>query len=446
MRFVDHRSTVPSASVRIRASEAAAGIGGRLVGPDIELTGVSFDSRSTRPGELFVPIVAARDGHEFIGDARQAGAVAHLTSRPEEFRGHGTAIEVADTAQALLALAAWARPQLDATVVGVTGSVGKTTTKDMIAAACAAGRRTTANERSFNNDQGLPVTILNAPDDTEVLVVEMGMRGFGEIARLCAIARPDIGVVTVVGHAHTDLVGGLEGVAVAKGELVEALPAGGTAILNADDERVAAMSQRTAASVLTFGWTGEVFPADIELDAAARARFFAHSPWGRAEVTLPVPGMHMVSNALAALAVAGSVGVDIDAAAAALADVEVSGMRMEVVIAPGGATVVNDAYNANPTSMRAALDALAAIDASRRIAVIGLMAEIEDPPRAHRAIMQHALDLGLEVVVVGTDLYGVEPVADVRAAVGPLGPDAAVLVKASRAAGLERVVADLLAP
>jgi len=446
MRFVGHRSTVPSAFVRIRASEAAVGIGGRLVGPDIELTGVSFDSRSTRPGELFVPIVAARDGHEFIGDARQAGAVAHLTSRPEEFRGDGTAIEVADTAQALLALAAWARPRLDAAVVGVTGSVGKTTTKDMIAAACGAGRRTTANERSFNNDQGLPVTILNAPDDTEVLVVEMGMRGFGEIARLCEIARPDIGVVTVVGHAHTDLVGGLEGVAEAKGELVEALPASGAAILNADDERVTAMSRRTGATVLTFGWTGEVFPADIELDAAARAHFFAHSPWGRAEVTLPVPGMHMVSNALAALAVAGTVGVDIHDAADALADVEVSGMRMEVVIARGGATVVNDAYNANPTSMHAALDALAAIDAPRRIAVLGLMAEIEHPEVAHREILRRAEDLGLEVVVVGTDLYGVEPTDDVGDAIGPLGPDAAVLVKASRSAGLERVVADLLAP
>ncbi|HSM67586.1 MAG TPA: UDP-N-acetylmuramoyl-tripeptide--D-alanyl-D-alanine ligase [Ilumatobacteraceae bacterium] len=431
--------------MRIRASDAAAGIGGRLVGPDVELTGVSFDSRSTRPGELFVPIVAARDGHEFIGDARLAGAVAHLTSRPDEFIGDGTAIEVADTAQALLALAAWARPRLDAAVVGVTGSVGKTTTKDMIAAACGAGRRTTANERSFNNDQGLPVTILNAPDDTEVLVVEMGMRGFGEIARLCRIARPDIGVVTVVGHAHTDLVGGLEGVSTAKGELVEALPASGTAILNADDERVAAMASRSGASVLTFGWAGDVFPADVELDAAARAHFVAHSPWGRAEVTLPVPGMHMVSNALAALAVAGTVGVDIDAAAATLAGVEVSGMRMEVVTAPSGATIVNDAYNANPTSMHAALDALAAIDTARRIAVIGLMAEIEDAERAHREILRRARDLDLEVVVVGTDLYGVAPVDDVRAAIGSLDPDTAVLVKASRAAGLERVVADLLA-
>ena len=432
--------------MRIRASEAAAGIGGRLIGPDVEFDGAAFDSRTVRAGQLFVPIVAERNGHEFIGAARAAGAVAHLTSEPDPYRRDGTAIEVAGTALALLSLATWARPRLDATVVGITGSVGKTTTKDMIAAACSAGRRTTANERSFNNDQGLPVTILDAPDDTEVLVVEMGMRGFGQITRLCEVARPDIGVVTVVGHAHTELVGGLEGVARAKGELVEALPASGTAILNADDERVAAMASRTGASVLTFGWEGDVRPADVTLDAAARAHFVVHSPWGRAEVTLPVPGLHMISNAVAALAVAGTVGVDIDDATAALAGVTVSGMRMQVLTAPAGATIVNDAYNANPTSMAAALEALAAMDASRRVAVVGLMAEVEHPQAAHADVAQLARHLGIELVAVGTDLYGIEPVDDVRARLGVLAADTAVLVKASRSAGLERIVADLLAP
>jgi UDP-N-acetylmuramoyl-tripeptide--D-alanyl-D-alanine ligase len=416
-----------------------------LIGPDVEFEGASFDSRSTRPGQLFVPIVAERNGHEFIGAARERGATVHLTSEPDPFRRDGTAIEVADTAQALLALAQWARPRLDARVVGVTGSVGKTIAKDMVAAACGTQRRTRANERSFNNEQGLPVTILDAPDDTEVLVVEMGMRGFGEISRLCDVARPDIGVVTVVGHAHTERVGGLEGVAIAKGELVEALPASGTAVLNADDERVAAMRSRTRAGVITFGWAGEVRPADIELDTAARARFVAHSPWGRTQVVLPVPGMHMVSNALAALTVAGVVGVDLDAAAMALGEVSVSGMRMEVSTSASGATIVNDAYNANPTSMSAALDALAAMHAGRRIAVLGLMAEIEDPGPAHRGIADRASSLGIDVVAVGTDLYGIEPTDDVAASLGELGPDTAVLVKASRAAGLERVVHDLLA-
>ncbi|HUV17475.1 MAG TPA: UDP-N-acetylmuramoyl-tripeptide--D-alanyl-D-alanine ligase [Ilumatobacteraceae bacterium] len=431
--------------MRIRASEAAAGIGGRLIGPDVEFDGASFDSRSTQPGQLFVPIVAERNGHEFIGAARERGAVVHLTSEPDPFRRNGTAIEVADTAQALLALAQWARPRLDARVVGVTGSVGKTSAKDLMAAACSAGRRTTANERSFNNEQGLPVTILNAPDNTEVLILEMGMRGFGHISGLCEIARPDIGVVTVVGHAHTEMVGGLDGVARAKGELVEALPATGTAVLNADDERVEAMRSRTRADVVTYGTAGDVRVSDVELDGQARAAFRVDTPWGSGTTKLSVPGAHMVTNAAAAVAVAGVVGVDLDAALDALSSATLSAMRMEVTTAPGGATIVNDAYNANPTSMRAALESLAAMDAQRRVAVLGLMGEIEDSGPAHREIAKFAKELGLDVVVVGTDSYGVEPVDDVRAALGPLGPESVVLVKASRSAGLERVVAELLA-
>jgi UDP-N-acetylmuramoyl-tripeptide--D-alanyl-D-alanine ligase len=430
--------------VRIRASEAAAGIGGRLVGPDVEFDGASFDSRTTSPGQLFVPIVAERNGHEFIGAARDRGAALHLTSEPDPYRRDGTAIEVADTAQALLALAAWARQRLEARVVGVTGSVGKTSAKDLMAATCRAGRRTTANERSFNNEQGLPVTILNAPDDTEVLILEMGMRGFGHISRLCEIARPDIGVVTVVGHAHTELVGGIDGVARAKGELVEALPASGTAVLNADDERVVAMRSRTGANVITFGSAGDVRVSGVELDGSARARFRVDTPWGSGMAHLAVPGAHMVTNAAAAIAAAGVVGVDLDAALAALSTATVSGMRMEVTTAASGATIVNDAYNANPTSMRAALDALAAMDARRRVAVLGLMGEIDDPGQAHREITGRASELGLDLVVVGTDLYGVEPSDDPLRAIGDLGAGDVVLVKASRAAGLERVVAELV--
>jgi UDP-N-acetylmuramoyl-tripeptide--D-alanyl-D-alanine ligase len=391
-----------------------------------------------------VPIVAERDGHEFIGAARDRGAVAHLTGEPDPYRRDGTAIEVADTAQALLALAAWARRRLDARVVGVTGSVGKTSAKDLMAAACGAGRRTTANERSFNNEQGLPVTILNAPDDTEVLILEMGMRGFGHISQLCEIARPDIGVVTVVGHAHTELVGGIDGVARAKGELVEALPASGTAVLNADDERVVAMRSRTRADVVTYGAAGDVRVSGVELDALARASFRLDTPWGSGTARLAVPGVHMVVNAAAAIAVAGVVGVDLEAALAALAAATVSGMRMEVTTAPSGATIVNDAYNANPTSMHAALAALAAMDADRRVAVLGLMGEIDDPGPAHREVARRAAELGLDVVVVGTDLYGVEPSDDPVGALGAVGPGDVVLVKASRSAGLERVVAELV--
>ena len=241
--------------MRFRVSEVAAATGGRHVGDDRELDGASFDTRTLRGGELFVPIVGERDGHDFIAVAATAGASATLTSRgaTAAVAAGLPAVEVADTAQALLDVATWAARRLDAVVVGITGSVGKTTTKDLAAAAIGAGRRVVANERSFNNEQGLPVTVLGADDGSEVLVLEMGMRGFGEIARLCAVAPPTIGIVTAVAAAHTDRLGGIEGVARAKSELVTALPRHGVAILNADDDRVRAMSTLTAASTITFG-------------------------------------------------------------------------------------------------------------------------------------------------------------------------------------------------
>ncbi|MEM9747128.1 MAG: UDP-N-acetylmuramoyl-tripeptide--D-alanyl-D-alanine ligase [Actinomycetota bacterium] len=436
------------------ASEAASAVGGRLVGPDVEFDGADFDSRTISVGQLFVPIVADRDGHDFIRAAYERGAALHLTSTTDDVRRDHSAIEVADTAAALMSLAAHGRHTTDATVVGVTGSVGKTSTKDLIAAAAGARKRVVANRASFNNEQGLPVTILGAPDDTEVLVVEMGMRGFGQITRLCEVARPEIGVVTAVGHSHTELVGGIEGVARAKGELVEALPRSGMAILNADDHRVVAMRERTGAPVVTYGRTSDadVRFSDVALDRLARPSFRIDTPWGSADVRLAVSGEHMASNAAAALAVAGSVGVDIDAAAAALADAEMSAMRMQLVELATGALVINDAYNANPTSMVAALDALAAVDADRRLAVVGPMAEIDDPAEGHARVAAHADDVGgIELVPVGTDLYGRPPVEavfdDPMGVLGgapSVGARTAILVKASRSAGLERIVQRLV--
>jgi UDP-N-acetylmuramoyl-tripeptide--D-alanyl-D-alanine ligase len=428
--------------VRLQASQVAAAVGGTLVGPDVTVDGASFDSRATLPGQLFVPIVADRDGHEFIDAALAAGAAAYLTVRPP---GAGTAIVVADTAHALMRLATWARSRLgDIPVIGVTGSVGKTSTKDLVAAALGARRRVVANVRSFNNEQGLPVTILGAPDDTEVLVLEMGMRGFGEIATLCAVGRPSIGIVTAVAAAHTERVGGIEGVAVAKRELVEALPPSGTAILNADDHRVAAMAAHTSASVVTYGVAGDVRVSALVLDELARPSFRVDTPWGSADVRLAVSGEHMASNAAAALAAAGVVDGTIDAAVDALARTTISGMRMQVSRAPSGAIVVNDAYNANPDSMRAALRALARMAARRRVAILGPMAELDDPAGGHRAVAATATELGIELIATGTDLYGVEPIDDPLAALGPVGDGDAVLVKASRVAGLDRV-ADALA-
>lgn len=419
--------------------------GGTVVGADVEVEGASFDTRSLRPGQLFVPMVAERDGHDFVPAALDAGAAAYLTSRPDSIDHRGTAIVVDDTAAALMALATWARRRLDIPVVGVTGSVGKTTTKDFIAASLGATRRVAANVRSFNNEQGLPVTILGAADDVEALVLEMGMRGFGQITRLCDVAAPTIGVVTLVAGAHTELVGGIEGVAIAKRELVEALPPSGSAILNADDPRVAAMAAHTSASVVTFGRAGDVRWSDVRFDPLARARFRIDTPWGSAPVELMASGEHMVANAAAALAVAGVVDGRIDAAAGALATASVSGMRMEIGRAPGGAVVVNDAYNANPDSMRAALHAVARMEARRRVAVLGPMAELDDPASGHRRVAADAAALGIDVIATGTDLYGVVPVDDPVAALGELGEGDVVLVKASRSAGLERVAMALLA-
>lgn len=429
--------------MRFEAIDVAAATGGRLVGPNIAIDGVSFDSRSLQPGQLFVPLVADRDGHEFVPAALERGAAAYLTSAPAQ---GGTAIEVPDTLQALMALATAQRRTFEGTVVGVTGSVGKTSTKDLAWAALGASTRTWANERSFNNDQGLPTTVLNAPADTEVLVLEMGMRGFGEIARLCGIAQPTIGIVTRVAEAHSDRVGGIDGVATAKAELVEALPFHGTAILNADDHRVRAMAERTAAACVLFGEAADahVRVVDVVLDEVARASFRLLTPWGDVQVRLGVSGRHMAMNAAAALACVGVVGGDLEVGAAALTDVGLTAMRMEVGRTASGATVLNDSYNANPTSMRAAMDALAAMPATRRVAVLGLMAEISDAPAEHRALVEYAHGLGIEVLAYGTDLYGLTPVDDPVAALGSVAGGDAVLVKGSRVVGLEVVARALL--
>jgi UDP-N-acetylmuramoyl-tripeptide--D-alanyl-D-alanine ligase len=271
------------------------------------------------------------------------------------------------------------------------------------------------------------------------------MRGFGQITELCDVGRPTVGVVTAVAEAHTELVGGVEGVMRANGELVEALPPDGVAVLNGDQALVAAMAERTAARVLTFG-TGDadVVVHDLLLDDEARARFTLATPWGSARVQLAVPGGHMALNAAAAVAVALVLDVPLDDAATAVGSATISPWRMELSRLGSGAVLLNDAYNANPASMRAALDTLHALRARRRIAVLGVMAELDDPSPAHGAILAHARSLGIDVVVVGTDLYGVPPVEDALVVLGSLGDGDAVLVKGSRVAGLEALAATLL--
>ena len=444
------RSTRQTTTVRFRASELCRILDASLAGFDVDIDGATQDSRSLAPGMLFVPLVAERDGHDFIADAAANGAAAYLSERPRRADVAATAIIVADTAAALRVIGTNARHRLTGQVIAITGSVGKTSTKDLCAAAFGARWRTHASAKSFNNEIGVPLTLCNAPDDCEAAVVEMGARGLGHIAELCAIAAPTTAIVTLVGAAHLELFGDIDTVARAKGEIVESLPGSGLAVLNADDERVLAMRSRTTARVLTYGRLGEVRARDVVLDSELRPRFVVDTPWGSATVVLGARGAHNVTNALAAIGAAVAAGAPLEAVAAALGRPALSAWRMEVSRAPNGLLVINDAYNANPVSMRAALDALAAVTAVRRIAVLGPMAELgEGSVAAHRAAGAHAARLGIEVVAVATPHYGAMPVADADAALRALGafglgPNDAVLVKASRVNGLEGVAAALL--
>ena len=434
--------------MRFRASQVAAAVGGELVGDDAWLEGATQDSRAVTPGCLFVPIVAERDGHRFIAAALEAGAGGYLTGDGTIGEGAGTtAIRVADTGAALLALGAAARGSLSGPVVGITGSVGKTSVKDLARAVLARRGPVHASHRSFNNEIGVPLTLLGSPEDAAV-VVELGARHVGDIAALCEVARPDVGVLTTVAVAHTGEFGSVEAVARTKGELFDALPPDGCAVLNADVPEVVEQAGRARSRVLTFGDAGEVRARDVVLDDDLRASFRLESPWGRAQVRLLVHGAHMVPNALAAAAVGLVLDIPLADVTAGLAEGVASPWRMALGSAPSGLRVLNDAYNANPASTAAALDALAALPVTgRRVAVLGLMAELGDRAAdEHRAIAQRTADLGVELVAVGTDLYGVEPLADVDA-VGEaldLGTDDAVLVKGSRVAGLEVLAERLL--
>ncbi|MBO0730860.1 MAG: UDP-N-acetylmuramoyl-tripeptide--D-alanyl-D-alanine ligase [Acidimicrobiaceae bacterium] len=442
-------------------SQLAAATAGRLVESiagerDAVVTSVTIDSRLVRPGGLFVPIVASRDGHAFLQDAIDHGAAAVIFATGQAPTGV-PAIQVADTSVALLDLGRAARGRLDGPVVGITGSVGKTSTKDL--AATALGRRwvVAASERSFNNELGVPLTLVNAGPDTGVTVLEMGARGPGHIRLLCEVARPTIGVVTAVAAAHTDSFRSLDAIAAAKGELIEALPEAGTAVLNADDERVAAMARRTSAPVLRYSAAAaggaDIVASQVSLDKELRARFVLRSPWGSAAVHLGARGLHQVGNALAAGAVALRCDVPVGEVAVALEQAVMSPWRMQLERTRRGAFVLNDAYNANPASMAASLQALVALPATRRVAVVGLMAELGDlAVSAHQEAAELAASLGIELIVVGTDLYGVPPVDGVDGALAALrsrlGGDPAegdaVLVKASRVVGLEQLAAQLL--
>jgi UDP-N-acetylmuramoyl-tripeptide--D-alanyl-D-alanine ligase len=431
--------------VRFSISELANRLGGEQTGPDVTVAGASIDTRTVLPGQLYVPIVAERDGHEFIGTALDSGAPAYLTQREPV---GGTAIVVADTALALLQLGLLARERMQGGVVGITGSVGKTTTKDLLRVCLASSFRVAASERSFNNELGLPLTLLNAPDDVEWVVLEMGARGTGHISRLTAVGRPDVGIVTSVAMAHVEYFGDLEGVARAKSELVAALPPNGLAVLNFDDPFVARMAAVSPCPILTYAVDADA-DADVRaerivLDDDLRPWFQMSTPWGAAEVRLAVHGIQQVPNALAAAASALWCGAPFEGVVDALASATGSPLRMEVRRIPDGPVLVVDCYNANPASTEAALRSMAALPDGRKLAVLGLMAELGSETEAeHRRIAESARELGIEVVGFQTDLYGSAQVASAEDAVAlllDLGPGDAALVKGSRVGRLEDVV------
>lgn len=434
--------------MRVRASTVAEVVNGSMRGPDAECRGATVDSRLVEGGELFVPIVAKRDGHDFISAALAAGAAAYLTARSP---GTATAIHVGSTTAALGDLGRWARGRIGDVVVGITGSAGKTSTKDLLGSILSRRWPVAVSPRSFNNDLGVPLTLINAPDAARAAVLEMGTRAIGDIARLCEIARPTVGVVTNVGVSHTETLGSPEGVAQAKSELVRAVPPSGFAVLNAENRLVAAMSHVCRGRVITFGEkAGDVRVAGIRVDHHLRPAFRLVTPWGDADVVLNARGAHHVLNAAAAAAVALVAGLDMDDVVAGLKEARMSPWRMEVGRTPHGALVLNDSYNANPLSTEAALRALAGVAARRRIAVLGPMLELgAHHEQEHRRMGAVARSLGIDrVIAVAAPEYGGEDVSSGEEAIerlGELGEGDAVLVKGSRAAGLDGVASRLVA-
>jgi UDP-N-acetylmuramoyl-tripeptide--D-alanyl-D-alanine ligase len=422
---------------------------------------VVIDSREVAPGSLFAALPGTRtDGHAFAAAALAAGAAAVLAARPVG----GPALVVPDVQAALGTIARAVIDRApDLTVVGITGSAGKTTTKDLAAQLIERLGPTIAPRESFNNEIGHPLTVLKITGQTRYLISELAARGLGHITELCAIAPPRLGVVLCVGHAHTGEFGGLDVIATAKGELPAALPADGVAILNADDHRVAAMAARTRARVVTFGRSpgADVRAQDVGTDALGRPRFTLAARGAVAPVQLQLYCEHHVYNALAAAAIAAELGMSVaDVAVGLSAAVARSRWRMEVTELPDGITVINDAYNANPDSVRAALVALSTMARGRRsFAVLGYMSELgDDAERLHEEVGAAAAAAGLAgLIVVGEDaapiLVGAKSAASwhgeqvwvpdavtaVRAARDRLRDGDVVLVKASHSIGLERV-------
>ncbi len=443
------------------------------------VNGLGIDSREVGPGAAFVAFTGERvDGHGYIGAALAAGARAIIVTRDDDevrqaisaSRKHNVALVlVEDATAAVQMLASYHRSRLMCPVIGVTGSTGKTTTKDFLRSVLGTSMRVVATEGNMNNELGAPLTIMRAGADTGVLVVEMAMRGAGQIASLAEIAGPTAGLVTNVGVSHIEVLGSEEAIASAKGELVSAVPENGRVFLNGDDSWSIALSKRAQAAVTTYGLgdTCDVRATGIDLSETGTPVFDLCTEQGSIRVELPIPGRHNIYNALAAAAVGLYLEVSLDDVARGLTEATFTGMRMEVFQTASRVTIINDAYNANPTSMRAALDALVDVPAERqRIAVLGDMAELGSLEElAHFRMGEYVAELSLDALVTvgprakriadGALAAGM-PAERVRPCVTPdeasevlddmLAAGDVVLVKASRVMGLERIVDGITDP
>lgn len=448
--------------IPLSLAEIAAVVGGTVDGDSaVTVTAPAvLDGRRAEPGGLFVAFAGEHvDGHDYVGQAGRTGAVAVLGSRPTPLPT--VVVEDARTALQALATHVVARLRDGLTVVGLTGSQGKTSTKDLLAAVLSGAGPTIATIGSLNNELGVPLTMLRADAATRFLVLEMGARHVGDIAHLTGLVAPDIAVVLNVGQAHLGEFGTRAAITEAKSELVRGLAPGGTAVLNADDPRVAAMRSLTDGPVLAFGRAeqADVRAVGLALDRLGRPSFTLRTADASIPVKLPHVGAHQAINASAAAAAGLAAGVPLALVTPALATAALSKWRMEPRDLACGATLLNDSYNANPDSTRAALDALAAIEGGRRIAVLGEMLELGDDSAAeHRAVGKYAASRADVVAVVGEAARSISDGAGERAVVladndaaldwlrGRIAPGDVVLVKASRGARLDEIAAGLLAP
>ncbi|MGN0037773.1 MAG: UDP-N-acetylmuramoyl-tripeptide--D-alanyl-D-alanine ligase [Coriobacteriales bacterium] len=470
--------------MQLTVQEVMDAIGGVLHSDEestrTQVSGITWDSRKVRPGDLFLALPGERvDGNDYIAAAIGSGAAMVVCTREPGAATLAIAGEFAcplavveDGYRAIADLAAYWRSTLRSVVVGVTGSTGKTSTKDLLLSVLQQRYRTVATQGNRNNELGMPATVLGAPADTEVLVVEMGMRGMGQIAAGCRVARPDVAVVTNVGVCHMELLGSRENIARAKGEMVAALPPTGMAVVNADDDMTELLLESAHAAehelhVTRFGLGqgADVRAEQVEIGADGCARFTlligSEEP---VAVELGIPGEHNVMNALAAAAVGSYLGESPEQIAAGLAQAQASSMRMELTRAQSGLTVVNDAYNANPDSMRAALTTLGRMSCpGRRVAVLGDMGELgEQEGELHREVGRFAAGSALDLLLCvgplaaqiaagareGQAPFEVAQVADVPAAVAflkeRLEPQDTVLVKASRFMGFEKIAEEIV--